>query len=75
MLIIFKMHFYNYLVSTFSDHAKLIVNIPNMNSRDDLKNVPYQNFANQRKESCSIEDLVLKTQNMKILFNEKSIFQ
>lgn len=53
----------NSLVSKLSGSAKLVVNIQNVNTWQELKDTLHRNFADQRDESCLTRDLVLMKQN------------
>lgn len=57
----------NSLISKLSGQAKLIINIQNVSTWDDLKDTLRRNFADQRDEACLNRDLVM----MKQLPNEK----
>lgn len=57
----------NSLISKLKGNARLVINIQNVNSWDELKLVLTRNFADQRDETCLNRDLVL----MKQLPNEK----
>lgn len=49
----------NSLIGKLTGTAKIIVNIKNVTTWDDLKAVLHRNFADQRDESCLNRDLVM----------------
>lgn len=53
----------NSLIGKLTGTAKIIVNIQNVTTWDDLKAVLHRNFADQRDESCLNRDLVMLKQN------------
>lgn len=53
----------NSLVGKLSGNAKLVANIQNINTWQELKDALHRNFADQRDESCLTRDLVLMKQN------------
>lgn len=53
----------NSLVGKLTGTAKIVVNIQNVTTWDDLKAVLHRNFADQRDESCLNRDLVMLKQN------------
>lgn len=50
------------LIGKLSGNAKLVVNIQNVKTWNELKNTLYRNFADQRDEACLNRDLVLLRQ-------------
>lgn len=52
----------NSLISKLTGNAKVIVNIQNVSTWDELKTTLLRNFADQRDESCLNRDLVLMRQ-------------
>lgn len=53
----------NSLISKLTGTAKVVVNIQNVSTWDDLKATLRRNFADQRDESCLNRDLVMLRQN------------
>lgn len=53
----------NSLIGKLTGNAKLVVNIQNVTTWQELKDTLYRNFADQRDEACLTRDLVLMKQN------------
>ncbi|XP_048522609.1 uncharacterized protein LOC125504520 [Dendroctonus ponderosae] len=52
----------NSLIGKLTGNARLVVNVQNVSTWDDLKNTLYRNFADRRDESCLNRDLVMLRQ-------------
>lgn len=53
----------NSLIGKLSGTAKIVVNIQNISTWEDLKSILHRNFADQRDEACLNRDLVMLRQN------------